>query len=66
MQNICEADKRVNRDRANRFRVAGGEAAEVKGSLEVAVAFEYVERGEITAAFELADRVCATAYRLAK
>ena len=56
----------MNRDRANRFRVAGGEAAEVKGSLEVVVAFEYVERDEITAAFELADRICAMTYRLAK
>jgi hypothetical protein len=56
----------VNRDRANRFRVAGGEASEVKGSLEAAVAFEYVERNEFTTAFELADRSCAMIYRLAK
>ena len=66
LQNICEANKRVHRDRANRFRVAGGEASEVKGSLEAAVAFEYVERSEIAAAFELADRICAMTYRLAK
>ncbi|HUS26849.1 MAG TPA: four helix bundle protein [Kofleriaceae bacterium] len=66
LQNICEANKRVNRDRANRFRVASGEAAEVKGSLEAAVAFEYIERREIAAAFERADRICAMTYRLAK
>ncbi len=66
LQNICEANKRVNRDRANRFRIAGGEAAEVKGSLEVAVAFEYVERCEVVAALELADRICAMTFRLSR
>jgi hypothetical protein len=47
-------------------RSAGGEASEVRGSLEGAVAFEYVERSEIAAAFELADRICAMTYQLAK
>ena len=36
-----------------------------RGSLGVAIAFEY-ERSDIAAAFELADRICAMTYRLAK
>ena len=66
VQNICEANKRVNRDRANRFRVAGGEASEIKGSLETAVAFEYVEAADIADALVLADRICAMTYRLSR
>jgi len=66
VQNICEANKRVNRDRANRLRIAGGEASEIKGSLETAVALEYVERSEILAAFDLADRICAMTFRLTR
>src|SRR5438094_8776803 len=64
--NIAEANRRVGLDRANRFRWVLAEAAEVTGALDVGVVLEHFAAGEVAEALELADRVRAMAYRLAK
>ena len=63
--NIAEANRRVGRDRANRFRWVLAEAAEVTAALDIAVLLEHVGASEANEALELADRVRALAYRLA-
>lgn len=40
--------------------------AAVKGSLETAVAFEYVDEADIVEARAIADRICAMTYRLSR
>lgn len=58
--NLAEGAARwTDRDKAHRFTIARGEAAEVAGALEVAVALGALEEAETKAAMELADRVCA-------
>ena len=64
--NIAEANRRVGRDRLNRFRWVLAEAAEVTAALDVAVVLEHCTPSEVADALELADRVRAIAYRLAK
>ena len=63
--NIAEANRRTNRDRRNRFRIALGSAAEVAACLDVALAFGYLDDSAVAAALELVDRVRAMTYRLA-
>ncbi|HVK87496.1 MAG TPA: four helix bundle protein [Kofleriaceae bacterium] len=64
--NIAEANQRVGKDRTHLFRVALGSAAEVTACLEVAVALDYLAHADVAAALELADRVRALTYRLAR
>jgi four helix bundle protein len=64
--NIAEANQRVGKDRAHLFRVALGSAAEVTACLDVAVALSYVAHADVALALELADRVRALTYRLAR
>jgi len=63
--NIAEANRRVGRDRANRFRWVLAEAAEVTAALDVAIVLEHLAASQVADALELADRVRAMAYRLA-
>ena len=63
--NIAEANRRKGADRANRFRWALSEAAEVTGAIENAIVFGYVDAADVAYALALADRVRAMTYRLA-
>jgi four helix bundle protein len=63
--NIAEANRRVMRDRRNRFRIALGSAAEVAACLDVALALGYVDDVAAAGAYALVDRVRAMTYRLA-
>ncbi len=64
--NVAEANRRTLRDRRCRFRIALGSAAEVTAALEVACTLGYVGSDEVATALELADRVRAMTYRLAR
>ena len=64
--NVAEARRRVGRDRANRYRIALGSAAEVTACLDVAAALGYVDAAKAAAALELADRVRAMTHRLSR
>jgi four helix bundle protein len=64
--NIAEASRRVGRDRANRYRWALAETAEVTGALDAAVALGYFAPADVADALALADRVRALTYRLSK
>src|SRR5688572_13556116 len=62
--NIAEANQRVGRDRANRFRIALGSAAEVVACLDVAMALGYLDDVRVAPALALVDRVRAMTFRL--
>jgi four helix bundle protein len=64
--NISEGNRRVNRDRKNRFRIALGSAAEVGSCFDVAVALGYADEASVTGARALVDRLRAMTYRLAR
>ena len=64
--NIAEANRRKGRDRANRFRWAIAESAEVSAALEAAIALGYLDAFDVADALELADRIRGMAYRLAR
>jgi four helix bundle protein len=64
--NIAEANRRIGKDRANRFRCVLGEAAEVTAALDAAVALGYLAPAEVAEPLELADRVRAITFKLAK
>ena len=53
--NIAEANRREGKDRSQRFRIAAGEAAEVRTALQVAQAWGYVKSSDVTDAFERID-----------
>ncbi len=62
--NTAEGNRRDGRDRASRFRIAAGEAAEAAAALNVAVAWGYVPADAAAPALALADRLCAVLWRL--
>jgi four helix bundle protein len=64
--NIAEGNRRTGRDKANRFRIALGSAAEVAACLDVGCALGYLDASRLTAARELVDRVRAMTYRLSR
>ena len=64
--NIAEANRRTDRDRAYRFRIALGSAAEVAACLDVAVILGNVEHAAVAESLALADRVRAMTYRLSR
>ena len=64
--NVAEANRRNGRDRANRYRIALGSAAEVAACLDVALALGYVDDVAVAPALDLADRVRAMTYRLSR
>ena len=63
--NVAEANRRRGKDRANRFRCALGEAAEVSAAVEAALVAGYVEAVEVVEVLALADRVRAMTFKLA-
>ena len=54
--NLAEGNRRVGRDRLHLFRIAAGSAAETRAHLRVALAWGWVEGGEVEPAFKLLDR----------
>ncbi len=62
--NTAEGNRRDGRDRASRFRIAAGEAAEAAAALNVAVAWGHVPANAAAPALVLADRLCAVLWRL--
>ena len=62
--NTAEAWRRDGRDRAMRFRIAAGEAAEAATAVSIAVAWGYVPADAAAPALALADRLGAMLYRL--
>jgi four helix bundle protein len=63
-QNLAEGSERRGKDRKLHYRYAHGSVAEVIGSLELAVAWGYLDATVVAPAIELAGRVRAMAYRL--
>ncbi len=64
--NVAEANRRTGRDRANRFRIALGSAAEVAACLDVALALSYLDEVRVAPALALIDRVRAMTFRLSR
>ena len=64
--NVAEANRRNGRDRANRFRIALGSAAEVSACLDVAMALGYLDEARVAGALALIDRVRAMTFRLSR
>ena len=62
--NIGEAKHRTARMQRSKFAIAYGEANEVKCILECAQDLGYVTEGDTEAAWETADHVAATLYKL--
>lgn len=62
--NTAEGNRRDGRDRASRFRIAAGEAAEAAAAVNIAVAWGYVPADAAAPALALADRLCAVLWRL--
>jgi four helix bundle protein len=64
--NVAEARRRTGRDRANRYRIALGSAAEVAACLDVAMALGYLDDARVADALALIDRVRAMTFRLSR
>jgi len=64
--NVAEANRRNGRDRANRYRIALGSAAEVAACLDVAVALGYLADARVAESLALIDRVRAMTFRLSR
>jgi four helix bundle protein len=64
--NLCEGAERRGGDRRRLFAYAHGSAAEVLGGLRIAATFGYVTDAQVSPAVELAGRVKAMTYRLAR
>jgi four helix bundle protein len=62
--NIAEGNRNEGGLRLSRFSTAAGSNAEVRAALQVAVAWGYVDAGEIEEAEQLLDRVAAMLHRL--
>ena len=58
--------ERKHLDRANRFHIAFGSAAEVAACLDVAIALSYLDEARVAAALALIDRVRAMTFRLSR
>ena len=62
--NLCEAMRRTGDDRAHLLTVALGSAEEVRSSVDVALINGLLPPPDAAHAEQLADRFCATTYRL--
>jgi len=61
--NLAEGRRRVGKDRAHFFRIAGGSNDEARTALQIAEAWGYVVHDRVVA--ELSDRLAAMTWRLA-
>ena len=62
--NIAEGNRNEGGLRLSRFSTAAGSNAEVRAALQVAVAWGYVDAGQVVEAELLLDRVAAMLHRL--
>jgi len=64
--NVAEGTRRQGRDQKNRYRIAAGEAQEVKAALALARAWGYIDDETLAPLWKIADHVGALTYGLAK
>jgi len=64
--NVAEGTRRQGRDQKNRYRIAAGEAQEVKAALALAHAWGYIDDKALAPLWKIADHVGALTYGLAK
>ena len=62
--NLDEGSWKTGRDRLNRFRIAAGSAAEVRGALRVSEALGYVSLEDVSPALALLDHVLAILWKI--
>jgi four helix bundle protein len=62
--NLGEGRRRVGRDRIQRFRIADGSADEVRVHLLVALAWGWLDEGEIAPAWPVLDSLLAMTWTL--
>lgn len=62
--NLEEGSWKSGRDRLNRYRIAAGSAAEVRGALSLSEALGYASVDEVTPAMDLIDRVLAILWKI--
>jgi four helix bundle protein len=62
--NVAEGNRSQGGHRGARFATAAGSASEARAALRVAIAWGYVEDGDVVAGDELLDRVGAMLYAL--
>ena len=64
--NLAEGSRRGGADRRRVYRIAAGEAQEVRAALDVAAAWGHLDAAELDTARDLADQVGAVNYVLAR
>ena len=64
--NLAEGTRRAGKDRRRAYRIAAGEAQEVRAAIEVAAAWGLVDEAALAAVRALADRVGAITHALAR
>ena len=64
--NLAEGNRRIGKDRLHLFRIAAGSAAETRAHLRVALAWGWLEPGEIQPALALIDRELALLWGLTR
>lgn len=62
--NLAEGSRRRGRDRMHFYRIAAGSAAEVRGALQVGLAWGCLGAGMVAEADALLDRILAMLWRL--
>ena len=64
--NLGEGVRRTGRDKKRAYRIAAAEAQEAKVTLEVALAWGWLDEPEVAAVRVLADRIACVTYALAR
>ena len=64
--NLGEGVRRTGRDKKRAYRIAAAEAQETKVTLEVALAWGWLDDAQVAAVRALADRVGRVTYALAR
>lgn len=62
--NLAEGSQRQGRDRSQHYRIAAGSAAEVRATLQVAMAWRQFDPAALSGVLTLLDRVLALLWRL--
>jgi len=62
--NLAEGTGRSGKERAYHYRIARGSVLEVRGGLDAAEAWGYVEKDRAAEAWRLADRIAGMLWRL--
>ena len=62
--NVAEGNRRQGKDRLHLIRIAAGSAEETRAHLRVALAWGWIETGDVEPAMQLLDRELAMLWRL--